>query len=64
MPLEKKLNAEPIRGYRLLEPLGSGCLRLGSALGQPRGLRALGHTLLGLSLIIVAAFLTARALGA
>src|SRR5213596_3704906 len=24
MPLEKKLNAEPIRGYRLLEPLGSG----------------------------------------
>src|SRR5947209_15269217 len=24
MPLEKKLNSEPIRGYRLLEPLGSG----------------------------------------
>src|SRR5437868_10929724 len=24
MPIEKKLNAEPIRGYRLLEPLGSG----------------------------------------
>src|SRR3954470_16546937 len=24
MPTEKKLNAEPIRGYRLIEPLGSG----------------------------------------
>src|ERR1700681_11733 len=24
MPLEKKPHAEPIRGYRLLEPLGSG----------------------------------------
>lgn len=24
MPLEKKLNSEPIRGYRLLEPLGTG----------------------------------------
>src|ERR1700694_3110815 len=24
MPLEKKTHAEPIRGYRLIEPLGSG----------------------------------------
>src|ERR1700682_1892767 len=24
MPLEKKANAEPIRGYRLVAPLGSG----------------------------------------